>query len=90
MKAVWKLFFKSRSEKMLKLNNMIYDIMIYGHCKEGSTCRAPSLLKEMSNNGMALNVASYSVLQVCLTLLVIVQASLFFTMRGSGKKLRFF
>ncbi|KAG1337697.1 putative Pentatricopeptide repeat-containing protein [Cocos nucifera] len=61
MKHVWKLF-KSMSEKMLKLSNLICDMMIYGHSKEGSTCRAPRLLlKGMSQNGMAPKVDSYSV-----------------------------
>ena len=35
-------------------------MMIYGYCKEGSSYRALRLVKEMIENGMVPNVASYN------------------------------
>nr|CAD1822094.1 unnamed protein product [Ananas comosus var. bracteatus] len=58
LKDAWKLF-ESMSEKKQKPSNVIYDTMIYGHCKEGSSYRALRLVKEMRDNSLVLNVASY-------------------------------
>ncbi|KOM24578.1 hypothetical protein LR48_Vigan2320s000100 [Vigna angularis] len=58
MKEASKLF-KSLGELHFEPNNVIYNTMIHGYCKEGSSYRAFRLLNEMVHNGMVPNVASF-------------------------------
>ena len=61
MMEAWKLFKSmSESETHLKPNDVIYNMMIHGYCKEASSYRALRLLREMSENGMVPNAASYN------------------------------
>ena len=51
--------FKSLGEMHLQPNSVIYNTMIHGYCKEGSSYRALRLLNEMVQSGMVPNVASF-------------------------------
>ncbi|KAJ0018313.1 hypothetical protein Pint_11817 [Pistacia integerrima] len=59
MKEASKLF-KSMSEMQLEANDVVYNIMIHGYCKEDNSYRALRLANEMGEKELVPNVASYS------------------------------
>ena len=50
---------KSMSEVHLEQNDVIYNTMILGYCKEGSSYMALRLPKEMGEGRLVPNVATY-------------------------------
>lgn len=56
------LFRSMSKEKAVKPNSVIFGMMVCRYCRQGGSYRALRLLRQMRDDGMVPNVASYGLI----------------------------